>query len=89
MSYFSKLPHQAYYVVELVVIVSGLFSVYLLSFNFILQTATLALVLIFYALMGIMHHKLHHTLRSKIVIEYFLISILVFACFIFLNIGKI
>lgn len=84
-----KFSHQIYYVVELLVLLGGFFSVFLLSSNFHLQELTLGIILFFYTLIGIFHHKLHHTLRGKIVIEYVIISILIYACFVFLNIGKI
>ncbi|HVT01325.1 MAG TPA: hypothetical protein VHE53_03790 [Patescibacteria group bacterium] len=84
-----KVPHSLYYVIELIVLLSGFFSVYMLSFNFQLQEITLAIVLVFYALIGIFHHKLHHDLRRKIVIEYILISVLIFVCFLFISTGKI
>ncbi|HVZ67115.1 MAG TPA: hypothetical protein VG917_02535 [Patescibacteria group bacterium] len=84
-----KVPHTLYYVIELIVLLSGFFSVYMLSFNFRLQEITLAIVLLFYALIGIFHHKLHHDLRRKIVIEYVLVSILIFACFLFLSTGTL
>jgi hypothetical protein len=83
---FEKLPHQAYYLVELTVLLAGFFIVYLLSYNPNIQRIILASVLIGYALIGIFHHKLHHTLRTKIVVEYFLISVLIFAFYLFLSI---
>ena len=78
-----------YYFVELVVLILGFLSIYFLSYDTKLQEKVLILVLIFYSAIGIFHHKLHHTLRLKIVVEYILVSILVFACFLFLNTGKI
>ena len=84
-----KIPHQAYYFVELLVLLLGFFSIYLLSYDVKLQEKVLFLVFVFYSAIGIFHHKLHHTLRPKIVVEYILVSILIFACFLFLNTGKI
>jgi hypothetical protein len=84
-----KISHSIYYLIELVVLVAGFFVTYLLSFNFKLQEVMLAIVLVFYTLIGIVHHSSHHTLKRKIVIEYVLISILIFAVFIFLNTSKI
>lgn len=84
-----KIPHQFYYFFELTVLSSGFFIIFLLSYNLYLQAATLGLILSFYSLLGIVHHKIHHALRRKIVIEYILVSTVIFAVFIFLNIGKL
>lgn len=84
-----KTHHNVYYIFELGVLLSGFFVVYLLSYNFTLQSIVLGIVLMSYAFLGILHHGLHHTLRAAIVIEYLLVSTLIFACFLFLNTGKI
>lgn len=89
MRLFARIPHQLYYVAELFVLIVGFFSIYLLSFSFNLQKITLSIVLLFYVLMGSLHHALHHNLRVKIVVEYILVSILIFAVFLFLNAGKL
>ncbi len=89
MSKFSRVPHAFYYLLELIVLLGGFFSIYMLSFSFNLQLLTLVIVLMFYVLMGVFHHAIHHNLRTKIVIEYLLISILIFAVFLFINTGKI
>ena len=84
-----RVPHHLYYIIELAILLLGFFGVYLLSGNLPLQEKALAGVLGVYAIMGIFHHKLHHTLRSKIVVEYILVSVLIFACFLFLNVTKL
>jgi hypothetical protein len=82
-----KLPHHVYYVAELFVLLSGFYIVYLLAYNPGMQKIALVIILLFYASFGIFHHKIHHTLRTRIVIEYLLISTLLFACYLFLSIG--
>lgn len=84
-----NIPHQFYYLLELGVLLSGFFLIFLLSFSFLFQLAALLLVLVFYSILGIFHHKLHHTLKAKIVIEYVLVSAVLLAVFLLLNIGKI
>lgn len=84
-----NIPHQVYYLVELGVLVSGFFLIVLLSFNFLLQLMTLLIVLILYSALGIFHHKLHHALHAKIVVEYILISGVIFASFLFLTISSL
>lgn len=84
-----KIPHQAYYFFELAVLVAGFYIIFLLSYSFYLQAASLVLVLIFYTTLGILHHILHHDLYPKIVIEYVLVSLMILAVFVFLNTSKI
>ncbi len=85
----AKIPHQFYYILELLVLTLGFFLIIIVSFNLYLQTISLISVLIIYSLLGLLHHVLHHTLRRKIVVEYILVSAVIFTAFIFLNIGKI
>lgn len=89
MMLFKKIPHHFYYFAELVVLLVGFFSIYMLRFSFQLQLATLIIVLVFYVIMGIYHHATHHNLKGKIMIEYLLVSALIIAIFLFTNIGKI
>lgn len=84
-----NIPHQFYYLLELGVLLSGFFLIFLLSFSFLFQLAALLLVLVFYSILGIFHHKLHHALKARIVIEYILISTVILASFLFLNISKL
>ena len=84
-----KIPHQMYYVIELFVLLAGFFALFAYSFDKNLQLLVLGVVLMFYIILGIIHHKVHHTLKSKIVIEYILISAIVFFAFIFLNTGNL
>jgi len=82
----SRLPHQVYYLIELLILLGGFYTVYRLAGNYNLQEGVFVGVLVVYTLFGIYHHKLHHTLRMKIVIEYILVSTLILACFLMLHI---
>lgn len=84
-----RIPHQIYYLIELIILAVGFFVLYSLSYDLRLQTIVLTGILLFYAVTGIAHHKIHHDLHKKIVIEYILISLLVLAIFLFLNMGKV
>lgn len=81
-----KLPHQVYYLIELLILLGGFYIVYRLSGDYNLQEWVFIGVLAAYTLFGIYHHKLHHTLRVKIVVEYILVSTLILACFLMLHI---
>lgn len=85
----TRIPHQFYYILELLVLTLGFFLIVIVSFNLYFQAISLISVLIIYSLLGLLHHALHHTLRRKIVVEYILVSAVIFTAFIFLSIGKI
>lgn len=84
-----RIPHQLYYVIELLVLLAGFFIIFLLSYSFRLQALALVIILAAYTVLGIIHHKVHHALRAKIVVEYVLVSLVIWAVFLFLNIGKL
>jgi hypothetical protein len=85
----ARIPHELYYLFELLVLIAGFYIIFLLSSSFYLQAGALVLVLIFYTILGILHHEIHHALRRKIVIEYILVSLMILAVFIFLNNHKL
>lgn len=84
-----KIPHVIYYLIELIILASGFYYIYRVASSFQIQLIVLSLILIFYTIFGILHHEMHHSLYKKIVIEYVLISLIILALFVFLNIGKI
>ena len=84
-----KLPHALYYLLELLMLLSWFILISTFSYSFKLQTATLFVVLFFYCALGIFPHKMHHTAKAKIVLEYILVSLVILASFLFVNIGKI
>ena len=85
---FQKIPHQLYYLLELTALFLGFFLVFLFSPNLILQFIIMFVMLSLYAIIGALHHRIHHTLRRRVMVEYILISLLIFAIFLFLNIDK-
>lgn len=84
-----RISHKFYYFLEVLILTVGFYIVYLLSYNLRLQALALIILLIFYSGFGIVHHKIHHDLKKKIVVEYILISLIILSIFLFLNIGKI
>ena len=83
-----RIPHQLYYLLELLALILGFFLVFLLSTNPMLQLLVMAIMLSLYTVIGILHHKIHHEFKRKIVVEYILVSAVLFAAFLFLNISK-
>lgn len=56
---------------------------------FVYQLLTLGFILASYVLIGLMHHNSHHDITTKVVLEYILISAVICALFIFLNVTRI
>jgi Na+/H+ antiporter NhaC len=81
--------HHTFYFVELVILLIGFFLMVLFSYDLTLQFIILTSVLIFYVVMGFLHHKQNHYFNAKIMIEYVLISGIILAAFLFLNISRI
>ena len=83
-----RVPHQLYYLLELLALILGFFLVVLLSPNFTLQLLAMGIMLSLYTVIGILHHRLHHVLKTKVVVEYILVSAVLFSAFLFLNVSK-
>lgn len=80
--------HTLYYFLELLVLLLGFFLISLYP-NWIIKFSLLGVVLLIYMLLGFVHHKIHHDLKAKIVIEYTLISIIILVGFVLVNSGRI
>lgn len=81
--------HHGYYFIELLVLLLGIFLMFLFHTDVGLQFLILAFILFSYMTLGLVHHHINHTLKLKIVLEYVLISALILVAFIMLNIGRI
>lgn len=79
--------HINYYILETTVLGVGFFAIYALSLSVQYQAFLIGGLVLLYSLMGIMHHKVQHDIHAKIVLEYILISVLVFSVFLFLKSG--
>lgn len=84
-----KRHHSVLYVAEFLVIAGGFALMLSLSLSLYLQLLTLLAILLLYIGIGLFHHNTHHDITAKVVLEYILISALVFALFVFLNISRI
>ncbi len=82
-----KNMHLNYYAIESLILGLGFFAVYLLSSSVFAQTIFVVVLLFSYAVMGMIHHYLKHDINIKVVLEYVLISILVFSLFLFVRSG--
>ncbi len=79
--------HTNYYAAEALILGLGFLAVYLLSSSVFNQTILMVALLFSYAVMGLVHHSLKHDINVKVVLEYILISTLVFTLFLFVRSG--
>lgn len=70
------IKHIDYYVALTAVLVGGFIMATKLSFDRQLQMTSLVMTGILYVIVGIVHHKYHHDVSHKIVVEYVLIAAL-------------
>lgn len=80
--------HTLLYFFEFALIAGGF--AFLLSVKLPLYTQSwiLAAILITYMVLGLIHHGKDHDITTHVVLEYILVSALVFALFVFLNISR-
>lgn len=81
--------HHTFYFVELIVLLIGFFLMVLFSYDITLQFMILVLMLLFYIVMGFLHHKVNHYFNARIMVEYVLVSAVVLAAFLFLNFPRL
>lgn len=84
-----KKKHVVLYLVEFTLLGFGFAFLLLANLAFLFQLGLLGGLLAMYAAIGLFHHNSHHDITIKVVLEYILISVLIFALFIFLNISRI
>ena len=71
-----KKQHNWYYLFLFLIFVAAVSVISIFNYNKGLQVAILLFVSICYAVLGIIHHVTHHTITTKIVIEYIAIAVL-------------
>lgn len=83
-----KDKHTLYYIFETILLGIGFFIVYL-NGNVYIQGVLLLVLLMVYVMVGVVHHRLTHDITVKIMLEYVLISALVFSVFLLFKSGAI
>lgn len=86
---FMRRQHITIYVAEFFLISLGFAFLLTSQLTFYNQMAVMLFILSLYVVIGLLHHNKHHDITLKVVLEYILISALLFALFVFLNITKI
>lgn len=71
-----KKQHNWYYLFLFLILVAAVSVISVFAYNKSLQIAILLFVSICYVVLGIIHHVIHHTITTKIVIEYIAIAVL-------------
>lgn len=84
-----KMHHSLLYVIEFAILGGGF--AFLLVFNppIYNQFLVLTVILFIYMFVGLAHHQTHKDIHIKVVLEYILVSAIVFALFVFLNISRL
>ena len=77
------------YIFEFMIIGSGFAFILALNPPIFTQIFILATILLIYIIFGLIQHKRHNDIHLKVVLEYILVSAIIFALFIFLNISRI
>ncbi len=68
--------HLDYYFSLFLILFSGLLLILISSPNIKMQSIILLLTIVFYVILGLIHHFINHELTPKIMIEYVLIGLL-------------
>ncbi len=84
-----KKNHVLLYLIEFLIIGGGFALILTLSLPFYTQLVVICAILGLYITIGLLHHKTHRDISIKVVLEYILISTLIFALFVFLNTSRI
>lgn len=81
--------HILLYFFEFVFIAGGFAFLLAVKLPIYTQSWVLAFILISYMILGLVHHSRDHDINTRVVLEYILVSALVFALFVFLNISRL
>lgn len=84
-----KKEHFVFYFLEFLLLGSGFAVILFLNLNFMQQIYVIAANLLLYIIFGVYHHSFHNNINLKVVLEYILISVLIFTLFIFINISRL
>ena len=81
--------HTLFYMLEIVIIVGTFAMILTMGFSIWTELIFLIGMLTSYTILGILHHRVHHDIKGKVVLEYILVSILILTLYLFLNITRI
>ena len=68
--------HFWYYITFFSVEISGVVAVAYFAYDSFVRMVIIILMVLFYVFWSLLHHKIHHSVSRKIVIEYLLIGLL-------------
>jgi hypothetical protein len=84
-----KKHHNILYFFEFGLIALGFAVMLVIQMTIYYQLLLLGIILTIYIAIGLFHHNTHHDITIKVVLEYILISAIIFALFVFLNISRL
>ena len=70
------IKHFWYYLTFLIVELSGVFAIFYFAYDVFMRIIVISLMALFYVVWSSLHHRIHHTLTTKIMVEYILIGAL-------------
>jgi hypothetical protein len=76
--------HFLYYFFLSIILILGVFLIWVLNPNRNLQMISVIAISVIYAVIGIVHHLINHDLVGKIVVEYILVALLGIAASFFI-----
>lgn len=79
----TTLKHDLHYVVQFLILILGFSYILFFQDRIFYRLAVCGVTLILYCAIAFFHQKIHHSLDKKIVLEYVLMSLLLFAAFFF------
>ena len=81
--------HLPFYIIEILILGGGFALLLNIDINIQGQVVILSGMLMIYIMLGLIHHKINNDIKGRIVLEYILMSGLILALFLFLNITRI
>ncbi len=66
--------HFLYYLALIIIELAGLSLVFITAYDLRLQMTIVVMMSLFYVLWSALHHYIHHTLHTKILVEYVLVA---------------
>lgn len=77
------IKHDLHYIIQFVVLIGGFSYILVSESGIFTRLLVCGATLVLYCVVAFLHHKVHHSLDKKIVLEYILLSLLLFAIFFF------
>lgn len=81
--------HFLFYFTEVIVVLGVFLLLLTLPLSLFQEMMLLFLMFVVYGILGLLHHRIHHDIKVRVVLEYILVSGLLLILYLFLNISRI